>query len=290
MYTLKQGWIAMFGEMPMENWEGKMYCLLDNPDCALRTNETQGFMLIYSFTLVTQGWLNIIYNGKEMTLHPDDLFIYSPGLPVNVIAASQDYRGICLLVDENATLNALGVYNLLHITYQSVVQLHQPKVTLSSDAAQHLASKMREIMEYLHSDHIYKREVLRMLYTVFLLDLQHAQHKTITQHVTPQRIETIFIGFIHLLHHHFAQHHDIGFYASALNITPVYLSRIVKQASGRTVVDHINRFLMIEASFLLRTTTMSVAQIADRLHFADTSSFSKFFSRLKGVSPRAYRL
>ncbi len=155
--------------------------------------------------------------------------------------------------------------------------------------AQHLAAKMQEIMEYLHSDHIYKREIIRMLYAVFLLDLQNAQQQAITHRSTPQRVEEIFIGFTRLLPRHFAQHHDIGFYASALNITTVYLSRVVKQVSGRTVVDYINQMLVMEASFLLRTTTLSVAQIADRLHFADTPSFSKFFSRLKGISPRAYR-
>ena len=148
---------------------------------------------------------------------------------------------------------------------------------------------MREIMRYLHSDHIYKQEIIRMLYAVFLLDLQNAQHKAITHRVVPQRVEEIFIGFISLLPKYFAQHHDIGFYASALNITTVYLSRVVKQVSGRTVVDFINQMLVMEASFLLRTTTLSITQIADRLHFADTPSFSKFFSRLKGLSPRTYR-
>lgn len=47
--------------------------------------------------------------------------------------------------------------------------------------------------------------------------------------------------------------------------------------------------LLMEASFLLRTTSMSITQIADRLHFADSPSFSKFFSRLKGMSPRQYK-
>ena len=49
------------------------------------------------------------------------------------------------------------------------------------------------------------------------------------------------------------------------------------------------KVLLMEASFLLRTSQLSITQIADRLHFADTPSFSKFFSRLKGQSPRAYR-
>ena len=40
---------------------------------------------------------------------------------------------------------------------------------------------------------------------------------------------------------------------------------------------------------MLRTTSLSITEIADRLHFADTPSFSKFFSRLKGMSPKEYR-
>ena len=87
----------------------------------------------------------------------------------------------------------------------------------------------------------------------------------------------------------FAEHHDIAFYASALNISPVYLSRVVRQIAGRTVIDYINQHLLIEASYLLRTTSLSIAQIADQLHFADTPSFSKFFSRKKGVTPKEYR-
>ena len=289
MYTLKQGWMAMFGKMPMENWDGKMYCLETDATLTSRTNETEGFMSAYTFTLVTQGWLTLIYNGREITLHPDDLYIYSPGLSVSVIAISEDYRGICLLADEHMTLDAPGVHDLVHIAYQPIVQLHEPKLTLPHTTAQQLASRMHEIMGYLHSDHIYKHHIITMLYAVFLLDFQNAQHKAITHRSTPQRVEEIFIGFISLLPHHFAQHHDIGFYASMLNITTVYLSRVVKQVSGRTVVDYINQMLVMEASFLLRTTTLTIAQIADRLHFADAPSFSKFFSRHKGISPRAYR-
>ncbi len=73
------------------------------------------------------------------------------------------------------------------------------------------------------------------------------------------------------------------------NISPVYLSRVVRQVTGRTVVDYINQMLLMEASFLLRTSELSITQIADRLHFADAPSFSKFFSRLKGKSPRVFR-
>ncbi len=99
----------------------------------------------------------------------------------------------------------------------------------------------------------------------------------------------IRISFLKLLPANYAQHHDIPFYADILGITPIYLSRIVRKMSGRTVVDHINDLLLSEAKILLKSTGLNIVQIADRLHFADSPSFSRFFSRLAGVSPRQYR-
>lgn len=279
----------MHGVEPIGNWDGKIYCNETDAAITYRANETHGYMAAYAFTLVLEGWLTIIYNGQELTLHPDDLYMYSPGLPVTIVSASDDYHGICLLADEHTTIESPTVHDLVHIAYAPIVQLHEPKLKLSHDDVQRLGDKMREIRDYLHSDHIYKEKILQMLYAVFLLDLQDAQEKAIPQRTVPQRVEEIFIGFLRLLPLHFAEHHDIGFYASQLNISTVYLSRVVRQVTGRTVIDYINQFLVMEASFLLRTSQLSVNQIAERLHFADLASFSKFFSRQKGMSPRDYR-
>lgn len=289
MYSLREAWVRMIGQLPFEQWDGRMYCQQTDAALTFRTNKTQGFMAAYSFTLVTEGWLTIVYNGQELTLQPDDLYIYSPGLEVTVLAASDNYRGICLLADEHLTIESPTVHDLVNIAYVPIVYLHEPKIALPHDDARRLEDKMHEIIGYLHSDHIYKSKILQMLYAVFLLDVQSAQTRAISERRVPQRVEDIFIGFIRLLPQHFAEHHDIAFYAAALNISTVYLSRIVRQVTGRTVVDYINQHLLMEASYLLRTTSLSIAQIAARLHFADAPSFSKFFSRKKGVTPKDYR-
>lgn len=289
MYSLKEGWIAMHDQIPTKDWDGKIFCTQTDAAITFRTNKIQGFIAAYTFTLVIKGTLNIIYNDKELTLRTDDLYIYSPGIPVSIVSASNDYHGICLLADEHTTIEMPTVRDLINIAYIPIVQLHEPKVTLPHSEAQRLANKMFEIIGYLHSDHIYKQEILRLLYGVFLLDVQNAQQRAIVHRQTPKRLEEIFIEFIRLLPKHFAKHHDIAFYASKLNISSVYLSRVVRQVSNRTVIDFINQMLLMEASFLLRTTSLSITQIADRLCFADTPSFSKFFSRLKGMSPREYR-
>lgn len=288
MYTLTEAWKEMIGPIP-EGWNGKMYCQETNASITLLTNKIGGFLAAYTFTIVIQGWLTLVYNGHEITLHPDDLYIYSPGLPIYITAASDDYHGICLLADEYMTFEMPTIHDLVHIAYAPIVQLNEPKLTLPHEVALRLTDKMKEIISYLNSNHIYKEKILSMLYSVFLLDLQDEQNRSIAHRQVPQRVEEIYIGFIRLLPHHFAEHHDIGFYASSLNISPVYLSRVIRQVSGRTVIDYINQMLASEATYLLRTSTLSITQIADKLNFADTPSFSKFFSRMKGISPREYR-
>lgn len=280
----------MHGTEPVEQWDGRIYCNETDAAITYRANEIHGYMASYTFTLVLEGWLVIIYNGQELTLRPDDIYMYSPGQPVTIVSASDNYHGICLLADEHVTIESPTVHDLVHIAYAPLVQLHEPILMLQHEDAVRIGEKMREIHDYLHSDHIYKSKILEMLYAVFLLDLQDAQEKAIPKRSVPQRVEEIFIGFLRLLPQHFAQHHDIAFYASALNISSVYLSRVVRQVAGRTVIDYVNQFLVMEAAFLLRTSRLSITQIADRLHFADPASFSKFFTRLKGVSPKTYRV
>ena len=273
----------------MDQWDGKIYCNETDAAVTFRANETHGYMAAYTFTLVLEGTLTLVYNGRQVMLHVDDVYMYSPGLPVTIVSASDDYHAICLLADEHVTIESPTVHDLVHIAYAPLVQLHEPKLKLSHDDAMRLGDKMREIRDYLHSDHIYKEKILQMLYAVFLLDLQNAQERALPQRSVPPRVEEIFIGFLRLLPLHFAEHHDIAFYAERLNISTVYLSRVVRQVTGRTVIDYINQFLVMEASFLLRTSDLSISQIAGQLHFSDLASFSKFFSRQKGVSPKEYR-
>lgn len=289
MYTLKEAWVRMNGSLPFEGWDGRLHCEETDAELTYRTNKTQGFMAAYTFTLVTQGWLAFVYNGKELTLHENDLYIYSPGLPVTILAASEDYRGICLLADENITLETPTFLSLAKIAYHPVVQLNEPKLSLPPETAGPIRKRMEEIKDYLHTDRAGKVEILKHLYAIFLLELQDAQRRSIQTTPVSKRVEELFIRFVRLLPQNCSAHHDIGFYASELNITTTYLSRIVRSVSGRTVVDYIDQFLVLEATLLLKGSSLSISQIADRLHFYDIASFSKFFSRMTGVSPKKYR-
>lgn len=279
----------MHGEPPIKEWDGMFACLKYGADVVFRTNITQGMASCYAYSIITRGWMELEYGGRSLFLRANDVYIYTPGMQVTVTGASADLTVYCVLAEESMTLETSTVYNLVRIAYLPIVQLREPKFTFPCATIKALTARIDEILNYLHSDHIHKAEILRMLYAVFLLDLQNAQAKAIVYPLVPQRVEEIFLEFIGLLPHHFAEHHDIAFYAAQLNITTTYLSRVVRNVTGRTVMDYVNQFLVMEAAFLLRNTRLSIAQVADRLHFADAASFSKFFSRHKGLTPRDYR-
>ncbi|MBR3454008.1 MAG: AraC family transcriptional regulator [Bacteroidaceae bacterium] len=268
----------------------EIFCISTDAESTFLVNKMQETLDSYTFTLVTQGWLTLIYNGQELTFAPDDLYIYAPGIPVTILSASENYQGICLLADEQMVLELPVVRNVIRAAYFPLVELNKPKIHLSPEESKKLELWMRHAIDILGSDHLFKSEALRTLLTLFLLDLMNDMERNLVHHRLSERTEKLFISFIRLLPKHFLEHHDIRFYADRLHITTTYLSRIVRQVTGRTVVDYISQMLLMEASWLLQTTDLSIAVIAERLHFADQSSFGRFFTRMKGVNPKRFRM
>ena len=74
-----------------------------------------------------------------------------------------------------------------------------------------------------------------------------------------------------------------------LNITPKYLSEVVKQLSTRTTNDWIDKYVILEMRVLLKNTTKSIKEISDELSFPNQSFMGKYFKIHVGMSPKDYR-
>ena len=100
----------------------------------------------------------------------------------------------------------------------------------------------------------------------------------------------IVANFLELVQHHYREQRLIQFYASKLCITPKYLSKLVKEHTGRAAADWIEQHVILEARAMLQSSDMSIQQIATSLNFPNQSFFGKYFKRATGVSPKQYRM
>ncbi len=104
------------------------------------------------------------------------------------------------------------------------------------------------------------------------------------------REQTIFDRFIQLVNQHAMREHQISFYADRMCLTERYLGTVIRQASGTTAKEWIDRALIEHIKIELKHTDKSIAQISDEMDFPNPSFFSKFFKRLADKTPLEYRL
>ena len=99
----------------------------------------------------------------------------------------------------------------------------------------------------------------------------------------------IVANFLELVQQHYREERLIQYYAGRLCITPKYLSKLVKEHTGRAATDWIEQHVILEARAMLQSTDLSIQQIATTLNFPNQSFFGKYFKRATGVSPKQYR-
>jgi len=81
----------------------------------------------------------------------------------------------------------------------------------------------------------------------------------------------------------------VQFIADKLNLSPIYLSDLLKNLTGLTAQQHIHEKLIEKAKELLSTTNLSVSEIAYQLGFEFPQSFNKLFKKKMDQTPLEFK-
>lgn len=244
---------------------------------------------VYIYILVVKGWIMISLGNKQMKVSCRNMIVGIPGIEHDVIEISRDYRSMVLCVSSDFATDNNMQRQILQTSYFPIVHLQSPVLELSSKQFFSMNLNYHAILDHLNADHPYKRQAVQTCYSLFLIDLMAVERGLSEVSRVSGHEEYVFISFIRDLRENFLVHHNLDFYALKQNMTKTYLSRIVKRVTGHTVLDFIYKMLLVEACSMLRYTDKSIFEISEHLNFSDQASFSKFFSRLKGVPPLKYR-
>lgn len=184
-----------------------------------------------------------------------------------------------LSLPDNASLASLSLIQNLHNS--SELMLTSADVIFVND----ILAKINE--EYLRHGE-WQQRMLGAYLTVLLTYLSRLYTEQHQLNEAPA--EQLLLKKFHArIEENFHEFHEVGDYASMLNISAGHLSEVVKTQSGKPAIKHIHNRLIMEARRMLFHTDNSLKEIAFNLGFSDTSYFNRFFKRETGVTPAGYR-
>lgn len=169
------------------------------------------------------------------------------------------------------------------------LSLTQKVVSLSREQAAEMQRHydlIREIQEDHDNINAFQAIVYEM--AAFFLRSHHKCYKQFSD-MLPTQQSRLTDQFLHLAQTHFKTERFLQFYADQLSITGKHLSRTVKEQTGFTAVEWIERFVVLEAKVMLKSSTLTVQQIAKELNFPSQSFFGKYFKKFTGMSPKEFR-
>ena len=240
----------------------------------------------FFYILVETGTAEFVVDCHSYIVGKGDMLLVAPRMSIELMKKSSDF-GTCGLCLEPFFFDSLSIgnyvykrlYNSSHTTY--VLRLED------SDTG-HIRKTLDLMSHYLTSDH--PAEMAGSLVNFLLLQITEIFH---SQNVHPagrvRRSDALFRLFRKLLAENYRKEHELQFYADSLHVSQTYLSRVIRQVSGKTVNNYIAEALYTDARRLLVFTDLTVKEISEQLGFSDQSSFGKFFKKKSETSPANFR-
>jgi len=229
------------------------------------------------------------YNKGVMTFVAPNQVLSLPDMPTETLTPAS---GLALLVHPDFLYNhplaaKIKSYGFFSYTVNEALHLSEKEETYMLE----IFKKIDE--EYQHIDHHTQDIILSHIDLLLNYSNRFYQRQFITRKAVNHDLLT---RMEQLLNQHFEQAESqnlalptVESIAAQLNLTPHYLSDMLRSLTGLTGQQHIHEKMIEKAKEYLSVTNLSVAEIAYRLGFEYPQSFNKLFKKKTNVSPLEFR-
>ncbi len=277
VYPLEPDDVTANKHFRVYNYEGS----LPNQSDLLIPHRKDHYLLVFIRRAGSRQWIDMTpYILKDNTIYftgPDEVIVkeefnqlWSTGIA---------FTGEFLSRQENASLTKLPLIQNCHSGHELL--LADADILFVEDILAKINFEYQHINEW-------QQRMLTAYLTVLLTYLSRLYSQQFKDNDTS--VERLLLKRFQVkLDDCFQNLHEVGDYASMLNISAGHLSEVVKMQSGRPAIKHIHERLVLEARRLLFHTDNSLKEIGFDLGFSDASYFNRFFKRETGVTPAGYR-
>ncbi|MFD2287253.1 helix-turn-helix domain-containing protein [Pedobacter petrophilus] len=201
-------------------------------------------------------------SGELLIFHPDFLLKHSLANTIN------QYGFFSYAVNEALHLSAEEEENLITILHK----IHKECLHIDRHTQEIILAQIELLLNY--SNRFYERQFI----------------------TRKNNNNQLLVKFEQVIDDYFNGNHtaDLGlltvqYLANKLNISPNYLSDLLRIHTGQNTQQHIHERLIEKAKEKLSTTTLSINEIAYALGFEHAQSFSTLFKKKTNLAPGAFR-
>lgn len=240
--------------------------------------------------ICTAGEMQVEYDGKCITIQEGDLFLGVPGSVLSdyMVSPKFDCKLLAIRLSElmsSRETHTPVINSMLYVKTNPVVRLTESD---SQDVFAYyslICSRIRQ------AEHHYKNTEMRSLINAFLLKVIGIMDNEMNVPETEATVrgDQLVEKFVWMVNEDCGHNRLVEYYADRLNITPKYLSTIVRSSLNRTPMDVIKVVTMQEIERRLRYTGDSIKQISHAMNFPNSSFFCKYFKQHSGMTPNSYR-
>lgn len=242
----------------------------------------------YATILFTQGNGFHEIDFQKYEVSPGSLFFMSPG-QIHSWELSSDIDGYIFFCSQDFYEMHYVNQNLRSFPFFGSVHFPR-KLQLDDDYLEEYTHIIHKLESEYHSQNLMKNGlILSLLSQVFICstrlfsrDFDHLSSSAGLSYFRHYQ------DFEDLLEENFTTEKSVAFYASAMNISPKHLNRIIQTVVQKTATDLITGRVILEAKRMLIYLDETLGEIAFRLGYDEYSYFVRVFRKSSGMTPTQF--
>lgn len=203
------------------------------------------------------------YSGYTLLFHPDFLHSYPLAMKISTFGFFSYATNEALFLSDKEKQVILSVFNNIRDELYSRID------DFSQDV---LVSHIEVLLNY--SNRFYKRQFISR--KVVNHDLIIKMEQLLNNYLNNENALRMGLPTVEYL-------------ANELNLSPRYLSDMLRSLTGQNAQQHIHEKLIEKAKAYLSSTNLSVAEVAYALGFEHPQSFSKWFKHKIKITPTDFK-
>lgn len=240
--------------------------------------------------ICTAGKIQVEYDSQRITVHEGDLFLCVPGSMLADYMISPNFNCKLLAIKPSELMASRELHTQV-INSTLYIKTH-PVVHLSEADSKDVFAYYDIICSCIRqAEHHYKNGEMRSLINAFLLKVIGIIDREMEMPETGSTVrgEQLVEKFVWMVNEDCGRNRFVEYYADHLNITPKYLSTLVRSSLNHTPSEVIQVVTMKEIERRLRYSDDSIKQISQAMNFPNTSFFGKYFKQHSGMTPNSFR-